>query len=285
MCAHLGYLQNDSFAVLCDGCAHLMKETVIRYHWQEDYFDKPNPNDKLWRYMDLSKFISMLIHKELYFASADTFDDPFEGAKGVIERKNRWNDFYLNFFREAILTAPGVELSKLSNEEIESNAKRLLSEIDLSGEADRKYTYMSCWYNSEYESEAMWKLYSMNVTDAVAVQTTVKHLYEALDRDPCIDIGKVRYIDYCKQFAPINGAYWYKRKAFEYEKEVRAVLKKRGNTNIGVSMPVNIEILIDCIFISPYASKWFEDVVRSVTDKYGIKKPIKHSEMIEKPFY
>lgn len=285
MCAHLGYLQDNNPAVLCDDCSQLLKETVVRYHWQEDYFDKPNPDDKLWRYMDLGKLISIISRKELYFSSADTFDDPFEGAKGVEERKSKWDEFYLQFFREAIRTIPGTDLTQWSDEEIESNAQRMLKESDAIGLKNRKNTYVSCWYGSNYESEAMWKLYSMNVTNAVAIQTTAKHLYEALDRDPYIDIGKIRYIDYRKQFAPVNGAYWYKRKAFEHEREVRAVFTRYENNGKGVSVPVNIETLIDYIYISPYAPKWFEDVVHSVADKYDIKKPIKYSEINDKPFF
>ena len=131
----------------------------------------------------------------------------------------------------------------------------------------------------------MWKLYSKDVTNAIAIQTTAGHLYEALDREPCISIGKVKYIDLKKRFTSINGAFWYKRKSFEYEKEVRAIIKKHDFKKKGIYIPVNIDKLIDGIYISPYASEWFVDVVKSVVDKYNINIPVSYSQMVEKPFY
>lgn len=97
MCAHLGYLPNQVPAVLCDECAPLQTETIVRYHWMKDEYEKPMSTDKLWRYMDLGKFIHLISAKKLYFASADSFSDPFEGAKGFIEGKEQWDSFYLDF--------------------------------------------------------------------------------------------------------------------------------------------------------------------------------------------
>jgi hypothetical protein len=36
-------------------------------------------NAKLWRYMDFTKFVSMLESSSLYFARGDQFDDQYEG--------------------------------------------------------------------------------------------------------------------------------------------------------------------------------------------------------------
>ena len=285
MCAHLGYLDNQVPAVLCDDCAPLLVETVVRYHWMKDEYEKPAPAEKLWRYMDLAKLIYLLSTSKLFFASADSFEDIFEGAKGVIERKERWDSFYLDFFREAIKTAPGATPEMLEPERIEKDAHRLLNEMDTDGEAERKHVFISCWHSNEYESEAMWKLYSANAKNAVAIQTTAEHLYQALDRDPYIDIGKVKYIDYNKRFSSVNGAYWYKRKSFAHEREVRAVLRNHDTQASGVSVPVNIHTLIDKIYISPYAPKWFEEVVNSVTEKYEVSSPVVYSDMAKKPFY
>jgi len=285
MTSHLGYLQNNDLAVLCDNCAYLLKETIIRYRVLAKHYDKPEPDDKLWRYMDLAKFISLLSRKELFFASAVSLNDPFEGAKGVVENKKEWDDFYLKFSRDAIITAPGMDPSVLTEEYIECNAQRLVKEMNSSGEFWRKRTCISCWYSNSYESEAMWRLYSLNIQNAVSIQTTANHLYLALDRDPYIDIGKVKYIDYKKRFTHPNGSFWYKRKAFEHEKEVRAVIVDHEGSCAGVYVPVILETLIDAIYISPYAPKWFEEVVKDIMKKYNIEKPILHSELNEVPFY
>lgn len=284
-CAHLGYLKNRQYAVLCDKCSHLLDETVVRYHWQKLEYEEPLPSDMLWRYMDLSKFISMISRSNLYFAAASTFEDIFEGAKGIVDKKCDWDKFYLDFFQQAILTAPGQDLSKLTVEKLKEESERLLSELNTLGENDRKNTYISCWHMNNYESEAMWKMYSKDVSNAIAIQTTAGHLYEALHREPCIDIGKVRYIDFQNRFTSVNGAFWYKRKSFEYENEVRAIIKRHNIMEKGIYISVDIDRLIDKIYVSPYAQDWFVDVVKSVVEKYKIEKPVLHSQMLEKPFY
>ena len=144
--------------------------------------------------------------KKLYFASLESFEDIFEGAKCTLERKEKWDAFYLDFFREAIQTAPGMKPEDLTDEYIEENTTRLLSELNASGNARRKHTFISCWHCNESESEAMWKLYSTNVNNALAIQTTYQQLYEALDKDPAIEIGKVKYIDFSKRFSSANAA-------------------------------------------------------------------------------
>lgn len=285
MTVHLGYIEGNKPAVLCDNCSNNLVETVVRYYWMKAQYDSPEENDKLWRYMDLAKFIHLISSKELFFAAADSFDNPFEGAKGILSRKERWDSFYLDFFRKAISTAPTIDTNSLFPEKVDAEANRLLSELESSGKSDRRHTFISCWHESEYESEAMWKVYSVNYKNAVAIQTTTLHLYQALGKNPNISIGKVKYVDYNNHFSPINGAYWYKRKSFEFEREVRAIIKNRKADFRGCLIPVDLDILIDCVYISPYAPSWFEEVVSSVMNKYGIDKPLFHSTMKENPFY
>ena len=255
-----------------------MSEEIIRY-------EEVSPTAKLWRYMDLAKFISLIGKKKLYFASLESFEDIFEGAKGIIERKGIWNEFYTEFLEWAIRTPPEGNMRDLTDEYVEKNAAMILSNLERAGVSERKYIFVSCWHCNQYESEAMWKLYSANVKNALAIQTTGQQLYEALGKDPSVEIGKVRYIDYTKQFAPINGSYWYKRKSFEYEQEVRAVTRVRKAACCGVEKDVDIEKLITGIYISPYAPKWFGEVVHDIVEKYGLNKPIFYSEMAAKPFY
>lgn len=272
-------------AVLCDDCSDKLMETVVRYHWMHDEFISPLPMEKLWRYMDLGKFISLISTKTLYFASASSFQDPFEGAKGTASNKGKWDSFYTDFLKKAIITAPGNEAKIFAEGELDSEAERILSDMNKNGLIMREHTYISCWHCNDYESEAMWKLYSMNVTNAIAIQTTAQGLYEALDKDPRISIGKLNYIDYQNKFAPINGSFWYKRKAFAYEQEVRAIFTDFEAKTSGITINVNLNKLIEAIYISPYAPAWFESVVRSVAEKYGINKPIYYSEMTEAPFF
>lgn len=283
--AHLGYVENGIPAVLCDGCSKLLEETVVRYYWQKRAYETPNPTDQLWRYMDLSKLISMISKKELYFPAAKYFADSFEGAKGLLDKKAQWDEYYQEFFRNAILSAPGVNLRELTEERVDSDSQRLLDDMHSYGIASRENTFISCWHMSEYESEAMWKLYAKDIENAIAIQTTYQRLYEALDKNPCISIGKIKYIDFSERFVPVNDAFWFKRKSFDYEKEVRAIIQSHNKGRPGIGMPIDLEILIQNIYVSPYAPTWFYDVVKSVLNAYSLNKPVVYSQLGVAPFY
>ena len=44
-------------------------------------FEKPeNENTKIWRYLDFTKFVSLLDKSALFFTRADRLNDPFEGS-------------------------------------------------------------------------------------------------------------------------------------------------------------------------------------------------------------
>jgi len=43
--------------------------------------EKPkNENATIWRYMDFTKFVSLLDRRELFFSRTDRLGDPFEGS-------------------------------------------------------------------------------------------------------------------------------------------------------------------------------------------------------------
>lgn len=283
--AYLGYLSDGSCAILCEKCKYLLRKPVTPFLWTELEYSRPNPDDKLWRYMDLAKFLSLISHKALYFAAAKSFKDPFEGAKGVVCNKQSWDNFHLEFFREAILTAPGQDLKKLTEEKIKSDSHRLLKSLSSIGLQAREDTYICCWHQNDYESEAMWQLYSNDIANAIAIQTTTRRLYVSIGKDPRIDIGNVSYIDFTKRFSSINGSFWYKRKAFEHEREVRAIIYDPQQKSSGIYIPCNINELIEKIYISPYAHKWFFNLVIEILKKYRIKKTVLQSELIQIPFY
>ena len=284
--AHLGYIHERTPALFCDNCSHQLIETVVRYSWIKREYEIPKQNDMLWRYMDLSKFISLLGKRELFFSAAIHFSDPFEGAKGAESRKEDWDAYYKEFFINAIKTAPREKPSQLTEEDVARESMRLLGELHDGGKIARERTFINCWHMNTYESEAMWKLYSKDITNAIAIQTTYQRLYNALDKEPKIAIGKVQYINFLERYSSVNGAFWFKRLAFEYEKEVRLIAHDHTNMGKpGLSFPVDIDVLIENIYVSPYAPSWFYDVIKDVLEKYCVKKSVLKSQMKITPFY
>lgn len=283
--SHLGYGQNDDPLYVCDRCSGSLKETAVRHYFSPRPYEVPDQGKKLWRYMDFTKYVSLLSSKAIYFTRADCFEDFFEGAKGIKKNKGRWDSYYLEFFKRAIMNPPEGYVCELSEEVIEKNAQRLLKEMEMGGEANKKITFINCWHESEQESEAMWRLYSSFLPNAVAIRTSYKRLYESLGRDPSINIGRVKYVDLNKNYAGPNDAFWRKRKSFEHEREVRALLTDMKCEREGKLIPCDLDLLIEDVFVSPQAPEWFIHLVNDINEKFSIKMKVRKSELIEEPFF
>lgn len=236
--------------------------------------------------MDFTKFVALISSKTLFFSRADKFEDPFEGAKGLKKNKRKWDRFYLNFFEQAYRNPPeGVKFNK-TEAELKREAKQLLVQLDHVGISAPKTTFINCWHENEFESEAMWKLYTKNMAEGIVIQTTYERLYKGLKKNPSIHIGRVNYIDYSKRFVGINESFWFKRKSFEHEREVRAIYKDYSvELNFGIPIDVNLDVLIQNIYISPIAQPWFHTLVKDTLKKYEIEKRVHFSSMLSSPFY
>ena len=224
----------------------------------------------LWKYLDLAKFTSLLQKRELHFCRGDKFDDPLEGS---------------------------YPLSALDVFQGGSNG--------YGAEAWRKFVAVSCWHNSNDESDAMWRLYTAN-KQGVAIRTTWKKLDSAVQSHAYLK--KVEYIDFIKDHAQIDipsDVFEYKRKAYIHENEVRAIITKYPKMDIKNGIPINskpingeelpesgvfveldLPTLIDKIVVTPYEDSWFVDVVKGLVDKYGLSSGIVvESELKADPVY
>lgn len=220
--------------------------------------------------MDFTKYVDLLDKRKLYFCRLDKLDDPYEGA-------------------------------------FPSNGFSYLPIIETT-EQIRKFNFINCWHMNNYESAAMWSIY-LKTNNGIAIQTTFQQLkqsFQLTQEDIYLSIVKYHdydqksYHDLIKENLWSEGAMGstimpliFKRKSFEYENELRAIyidlpmeldnekaqLRNLGN---GKSININIETLIEKIYISPKADSWFKDLVSSVTYKYGLIKPIEKSELYER---
>lgn len=282
---HLGYDAASDPLYVCDKCSRALVETAARYRFSARPYIVPEPSARLWRYMDFTKYVSMLASHGLYFARADRFEDSFEGAKGLKKNKKRWDDHYLAFLRHIIRNPPPGNKCELSDSEVEEQAQKLLLVFQADGEKSKKLTFLNCWYESEHESEAMWRLYASYLPNAIAVKTSYQSLYLSLGRNPSISIGRVQYIDLATEYAGPNEAFWRKRKSFEHEREVRALLVDLHTEEPGKTVPCDLSLLIEQIFVSPRAPSWLTDLVDDVSNKYGLLVNVSTSQLIEEPFF
>jgi hypothetical protein len=275
----------------------------VPYEPNHPVFRKPDERAKLWRYVDLARFVEMLESGALFFARADKLGDRFEGSttrptKQAIRdhaKAQGWADEWVE---------STLEMLKRSN-----------------GLAPRTH-FVSCWHESEYESEAMWKLYADG--RGVAVQSSFSRLSEALaDAKPLIYIGVVEYVDYDNAVIPGGNSYWpfmHKRLSLAHEHEVRAITSgferhvyQRDSFDLpgvrdellqeareqfdveldpqtlepplGLHIPVRLEVLIERVFVTPDAPNWLGDLVRAVIARYALNVQVDQSRLGEDPIF
>jgi hypothetical protein len=162
-----------------------------------------------------------------------------------------------------------------------------------------------------HESAAMWSLYGLS-NEGVAIKSTVGRLAAALPKKLLptgsmdshgINIGHVDYIDYATADFPPHNIYYpyvHKRLAFQHEREIRALAMiteaaqqafDAGGANFeitkgGLAIPVDVERLIEAVYISPLGSPSFERVVRATLDRFGYGSiSVVKSPMAEDPIY
>lgn len=282
---YAGKCKDGSYAVACEKCKDCIEKNKKNYVYYRNETNIPPKETKLWRYQDFSKFVSLIDSKKLYFTRADSFDDPFECARGYNFQKediyaNDENFFLLkgrNQLNESGKNTPtDVEINKASLEEREAFIKQQ--------EEKRKSYFVSCWHANDRESDGMWRLYASTYTQGIAVQTTVERLCRSLGND-CFEIGKVSYISFDRPLEVTKTPVWYKRDCFEYEKELRVVIKEIDNLDKGKLIDVDLDTLIESIYISPTATPWLADLVKNIMLKYGLQKSIVKSKLNEKPVF
>ena len=221
-------------------------------------FDPPELEATLWRYMDFTKFVSLLDTQSLHLARADTLRDPFEGSFP------KWN----------VALRP------------HRYPEQFLEKISSISQTARQMIFISCWHESDNESAAMWKLYARE-HDGIAIKTSYRSLRDSLKGTELVHIGCVTYIDYNKNLIDEGNAfdpYLYKRQEFEHEHEVRAMACELGSDPpTGIYHDVDLSVLIEGIIIAPYAEDWFADLVRSVASRYGLGDYVTRSSLAETP--
>lgn len=237
-------------------------------------YDIPDDGSVIWRFLDLAKFISLLKDKALYMTRADRFEDQFEGAVCSLKDSEKYDDALTDYYSECLDGKP-------VSEQLIQNEHYAIQMI-------RKNSFLSCWFEGSYESIAMWKLYASGKdAKGVAVKTSVGRLKKAIGRN--VEVGRIAYIDYSKEWPNANEALWRKRLSFEYEHEVRVRIITEGGLSLTppefMLLPVNLDELIESVFVSPMAGAWFKEVVADVLKRYGLNKDVFHSALDDKALY
>jgi hypothetical protein len=240
---------------------------------QNECLYPPTANCTLWRYMDLTKLLSLLETETLFFPRADSFEDPYEGT---------WSRIGVELMRRQNLAAEFPP-------EISDHALQLMEQM-------RREMFISCWNIGEHESAAMWKLY-LQSPEGIAIKTDYETFTTSLTASPLnIRTTKVKYVDYESTyitFGNVFSPFTHKRLSFAHENELRAMIwsvedinkTQLGSNPESVKIKISTQQLIKAIHVSPTAPKWFGSLVQDLLKRYGINCPVEHSTLYERPTY
>lgn len=226
------------------------------------YINNPNiklpkdPNTVVWKYLDLSKFLDLLMSEKLFMSRSDKFEDQYEGTFSEptfeeIKKLSIDNPDFLNYYK-----------------------------------THREKVAISSWHINEYESFAMWQIFTQN-SEGLAIQSTIGRLQESLIPEINLKqyIGEVNYIDYKKEHIPFDDMFFpflFKRKSFQYEGEVR-IITDIGESDIkindGLKINVDINQLIEKIYIHPKSENWYKNLVIRLVKQLGFDFTIEKSDL------
>lgn len=208
-------------------------------------FPQPDNSDiKLWRYMDVTKFLWLITEKKLHFGRLDQFQDEYEGSstKRTLEGIRR-------FMEER-------------GQPADDNFGRIYQD-------SREKMYVNCWYCGNDESEAMWRLYCPD-RNGVAIQTTYNKLTKSIEKDERLFIGLVKYADYDSLSFPDANVFYpimHKRIAFRHESEVRVVCRvdaQEGEEQpLGFALDWDPKQIVETIFVDPYGPQYHFQAISS----------------------
>lgn len=255
---------------------------------QHSSFKNPeNPNQKIWRYVDLTKFLELLNSKSLYFTRLDKFDDIFEGSVPIKTAQTR------TIPKRVVIQEVLVNGEKISSSEVTLDNPEDYIENQ---KKEREKFAVNCWHMNDFESAAMWKLY-LKSNEGIAIQSNFKKLKKILTKSRFqFFIGTVNYIDYENDKLEFDNSFLpfvHKRKSFSHENELRAIIpieapKNSGKIDLsegGWKIKINLNELIENIYISPESPEWMTKLIADTCQKFGYGFNIINSRMNDKPIY
>ena len=215
-----------------------------------------DPDTIIWKYLDLSKFLDLLMSRKLFMSRSDKFEDQYEGTFSEptfeeIRKLSIDNPDFLKFYK-----------------------------------THRERVAISSWHINEYESFAMWQIFTQN-SEGLAIQSTIGRLQESLHLENNYKqyIGEVNYIDYKKEYIPFDDMFFpflFKRKSFQYEREVRVITDVKENKitlNDGLKISIDIDKLIENIYIHPKSENWYKNLVIQLVKQLGFDFNIEKSDL------
>jgi hypothetical protein len=217
-----------------------------------DGFEVPPDNVRVWRYMDVGRFLFLIHHRAVYFSRPSEMLDPWEGV-------------------------PPPAVAKVHHP---ANVEWWVGHTE--------HHVFSCWHENPDESVAMWRLYTSGA-EGVAIQSTVGRLKWWLIRaGPECRMARVRYVDDSPDSEPPIGIdanrirefefLLYKRRVYAHEQELRLMTFAQAGA-AGLTLPTgDLSLLIERILVSPKYPAWGISALQTIVDSAGLQIQIERSK-------
>ena len=215
---------------------------------------------RIWRYLDLAKYMSLLERRSLWFSSLKTLGDEFEGEKP----RSALMPFRITSDQDRVKVREGYQR--------ESALTRAMMTVN-------------CWSIGPDESAGLWNQYCAGPY-GVAVTSSFSRLKTSFrETETMVYIGKVTYIDYETDGVPGTNLFYLctrKRLGYAYENELRAIVMDTEGKP-GLYVPTDLGELVEGIRVSPKAPQWFREDVEATSRRYGLDVPVLESALDTKP--
>lgn len=250
---------------------------------EHEIFTPPSNREiSVWRYVDLAKLLSLLQHRSLWFSRADQLGDPHEGSLGRVSASLREQQYRSAEWGPSV--TPDV-------------VEQVISSGPVLTRGFTRHTFVNCWHMNESESAAMWQIYG-GAGAPVAIRSTFERLCSSLRGEEPTYVGQVRYVDPDMQPIPYGNTlapFVYKRLAFSYERELRAVQARmpvagdaidlNAPSPPGVAEPVDLGALILQIVVGPDQPAWYREVVEATVAAFAPEVPVVPSSLDTDPVW
>jgi hypothetical protein len=179
---------------------------------EHEVFQLPHDRDTyIWRYMDLTKLVSILDSRALWFSRADHLGDPFEGYPPKSQfalSPQAWHEVEARIregedphaddrrYLESFLRGEDMHgFLEFRKKVVSDPITRTIMQLRDAKEV-RKESFVNCWHISKCETEAMWNQYQKSGS-GIVIRSTVQRLIDSVrDYAYAIYIGCVKYIDH-----------------------------------------------------------------------------------------
>lgn len=280
----------------------------MTYEPHDDFPEPEDGNQTIWRYIEFTQLMSILERKSLRFTAANRFDDPYEGSytmPDLEEAVDKALDMGLDIEEEEFMTM------------VKSTPDRYLENLYLNCWHMNDYESAAMWnqYSLVESGIAIRSTVDRFIDALEACEEYDVHLSK-------VDYLDFREDDIRDSYVPRR--FLYKRKSYEPENELRAIIhlndvievetsvakekdltirypdqpfqhyprmepyasRLGGELQPGLYVSVDLNTLIDKIFVAPDAPKWIEKTVRKIADTYcldpdNVEKSSLKSELLK----